>query len=286
LIQIFISHKKDHSDQAKLIVNALGKIVLPEECFVSEEISKASDFRTEIRSGIIEAKCFVLPYGDPKLDWSWCFYEAGLYAAQRMLGPISKVGTPPDTSEGASRPIYCLCPEGVNPPSPLANLQIINDDPDDIQQWIRNDLCPTLKRRQPSDTDLKTSISLISEALKSLKPAKDILLKPNITVNLIDKVDDWRNIKALPPLIDFSNAIVSFDQASARQLGFGDVPQDQTLISILQQLDDDTDLYTDQHVPIWVERFYDSLLEAVKNKTEFQEVFIFAILTVALQGLS
>jgi hypothetical protein len=42
-------------------------------------------------------------YTNPELDWSWCFYEAG--------GFINKGRKP--------RPVYCVHPETVEPPSRL-----------------------------------------------------------------------------------------------------------------------------------------------------------------------
>jgi hypothetical protein len=44
------------------------------------------------------------------------------------------------------------------------------------------------------------------------------------------------------------------DHDSARQLGLGEAQEGKTLISLLKELDQDSDLYVDGHIPVWVER--------------------------------
>src|SRR5262245_48342598 len=130
--KIFLSHKHEHDAAANDWADALSLVVRKDEIFLSEEMDKADDWRTEIERALAQSKCFLLLYTGPKLDWSWCFYEAGRFAAVRSK---------------AKRPIYCLHPPDVKPPSPLANLQTIDAEPHDLESWIRNSLCSVLKCR-------------------------------------------------------------------------------------------------------------------------------------------
>ena len=122
----FLSHKNQHANAARALRDALNIVFAKDEVFLTEDIDKGEDFRNEIDRALDQAKCFVLLYTDPKLDWSWCFYEAGAFA--KMKGP-------------PGRPVFCLHPVEVVPPSPLANLQTIQATPEQLENWIRNSLC-------------------------------------------------------------------------------------------------------------------------------------------------
>ena len=133
--RVFLSHKSSDATAARALAKALDIIVQNEEIFLSEEaIEPGEDYREDISHAIEEAKCFILLYTDPALDWSWCFYEAGCFSA----GKLEK------------RPIYCLHPTDIDPPGPIANLQTVRAVPDGIENWIRNGLCALLDRKQPS----------------------------------------------------------------------------------------------------------------------------------------
>jgi TIR domain len=257
---IFLSHKACHRDEADDLVKALRIVLNDGDWFKSEEISKSKDFRNEINRALKESKCFLLLYTDPTLDWSWCFYEAGTFGC---------------ASGEQSRPIFCLHPDGVQPPSPLANLQTIRGQPEDIESWIQNDLCTLLGRRQPAKADLDQSVQAIKVILEKIAPISDRVLKPNIliTPRWPGESADWNAMGDLPD-IDFSTALVSVDMESATQLGFAAPPKKQQLLPFLQQLDCDTERYS-QSRPMWVDKFYDSLREAVRNRLQFQEVAYF-----------
>ena len=101
---VFLSHKTEHAPAAQALAAALGIVVPRDEIFLAEEIRKGDDWRANVDQALAEAKCFVLLYTDVRLDWSWCFFEVELFDA---LPP----GKP-------RRPIYCLHPPDVPPPSP------------------------------------------------------------------------------------------------------------------------------------------------------------------------
>ncbi len=89
---IFLSHKSQHASEAEALREALTIVIGKDEIFLAEEIDKGDDWRKAIDTALEEARCFLLFYTDPKLDWSWCFYEAGAFA---------KMGGKPE------RPVFC-----------------------------------------------------------------------------------------------------------------------------------------------------------------------------------
>jgi TIR domain len=256
----FLSHKTTDKVAAKGIADALKLILPKDQVFLSEEIGKAEDYRDAIRLALAQAEFFILLYSDPVADWSWCFYEAGAFSA----------GKP-----GAARPIFCLLPVGVEPPSPLANLQCIPATPEDIEQWIRDSLCPILRCRQPNADDLAKSIEAIEKLVNGGSPLRSRMLKPFISIepSWPGANPRWNDISALPQ-IDFANAVVSVDQESAQKLGFADTPVGMKLLPLLRRLDCESHSYAGANA-FWMQRFFDSLRAAVENRLELQEVAFF-----------
>src|SRR5215469_2816785 len=116
---VFLSHKSQDASAAEALKDSLSVMFGIDKIFLAEEIDKGDDWRKAIDQALVEAKCFLLLYTDPQLDWSWCFYEAGAFA---------KMGSKPE------RPVFCLHPFGVPPPSPLANLQTLRAIPEEPGQ--------------------------------------------------------------------------------------------------------------------------------------------------------
>jgi hypothetical protein len=98
--QVFLSHKTVCSTQAEALAHALDEATPGAGIFRSEDIDKGQNWRDEIHRQLANAKCFILLYTNPELDWSWCFYEAG--------GFINKGPKP--------RPVFCVHPTTVDPP--------------------------------------------------------------------------------------------------------------------------------------------------------------------------
>jgi TIR domain len=124
--KVFLSHKAVCSAQAVELARALDEVTPGAGIFRSEGIREGHNWRDEIQRQLANAKCFILLYTNPELDWSWCFYEAGEF--------ISKGRKP--------RPVYCLHPTAVDPPSPLSYLQTIPAERSQIETWLKRDLCP------------------------------------------------------------------------------------------------------------------------------------------------
>jgi TIR domain len=78
--EVFLSHKQQFVVQAKELNAALKMGVPGATVFQSEDIDKGMEWTKTIDSELDKAKCFVLLYTNPELDWSLCFYEAGRFS--------------------------------------------------------------------------------------------------------------------------------------------------------------------------------------------------------------
>ena len=258
----FLSHKNQHANAAKALRDALNIVFAKDEVFLAEDIDKGEDFRNEIDRALDQAKCFVLLYTDPKLDWSWCFYEAGAFA--KMKGP-------------PGRPVFCLHPAEVVPPSPLANLQTIQATPEQLENWIRNNLCKIKECRQPTSTELSEKIKIIENLFTSEAPVpaetpEEKTLKPYIWIDPPGDEPNWGDKSAVSQY--FSRATVLIDSASAMQLGYAEAPKGKELLPFLRELSSDAE-WNNNRVEFWISKFFDSLWEAAHERLLFQDAAYF-----------
>jgi TIR domain-containing protein len=257
----FLSHKSHHASAAQALVSALNIVLRSDEIFMAEEIKKGEDWRANIDQALRDTKCFILLYSDPQLDWSWCFYEAGAFA--KMSKP--------------ERPVFCLHPADVEPPSPLANLQTISATPDQLENWIRNDLCSIVGCQQPSANVISPSINKIEKLINDMSPVYEKVLKPFIWIEPTwprpDDDPDWNDANALDD-VDFSDAAVSIDADSATQLGFASPPKRSQLLPFLRELACDAE-WSDDRLEFWIAKFFEALREAAKGRLLFQEAAYF-----------
>jgi hypothetical protein len=254
---VFLSHKSQHASAANTLIDALSIVFGRDEIFLAEDIEKGDDWRAEIDRALAEAKCFILLYSDPQLDWSWCFYEAGAFA---------KMGDKP------GRPVFCLHPADVVPPSPLANLQTITATPEQLEKWIRNDLCAIKRCRQPSNKEISPSIEKIERLIKNTGPIQEKILKPFIWIEPPGDEPNWNDESALSEY--FSRATVSIDADSATQLGFASPPKKKQLLPFLRELACDAE-WSNDRVEFWIAKFFESLRDAAKERLHFQEAAYF-----------
>ena len=248
MTDIFLSHKREFAAQAKKLALQLRKITPGTAIFRSEDIEKGRDWRDEVNRALGVAKCFMLLYTDPKLDWSWCFYEAGAFV----------------TNGRKPRPVFCLHPKTVDPPSPLANLQTIQAEHKDIEKWIRNDLRDVLKcRLKQTEDKLKATAKDIEKLVNNTAPLREVPLKPYVFIE-----PKWPGEK-----IDFADASVLIDKDSALTLGFADLPN-LTLLPFLRRIACDS---SDQpgKVEFWIKKFFESLQRAAEGSLNFQEAAYF-----------
>jgi hypothetical protein len=252
--KVFLSHKTTFAEQAEALARALEEAAPGAKIFQSEDIDKGQDWRDRIHHELERAKCFILLYTDPKLDWSWCFYEAGAF--------MSKCSKP--------RPVFCLHPKTVEPPSPLANLQTIRAERQDIEKWLGNDLCPLLNcRRRQKEDRRKATVKDIERLVNATGPIQETSLKPYIWIKP-KWSGDWTATGNIPE-IDFSDASISIDPTSATQLGFS-APPNLALLPFLRRIACDT---SEDEVEFWIKKFFESLQSAVRESLHFQEAAYF-----------
>jgi len=105
---VFISHRTEYAQQARALKSAIvssGNI----KVFTSEDLPHGKEWRPRLEKSLTESGYLFLLYGSPDEDWSWCFYEAGYFAAKR-----------PEA-------IFCVRRPDVDPPGPLEHIQSVTD---------------------------------------------------------------------------------------------------------------------------------------------------------------
>jgi TIR domain len=126
---VFISHKHDDHALALEVKKALQGLAGPKpiDCFVSgTDITAGMDWRREIRSVLARSHVLVLLFTAPSKDWDWCLYETGLYCRFEEKTQVSGV--------------VCLFSPGQASPSPLADLQGVPAEIDNVRDFL-NLLC-------------------------------------------------------------------------------------------------------------------------------------------------
>ncbi|WP_036017662.1 toll/interleukin-1 receptor domain-containing protein [Bradyrhizobium sp. WSM1743] len=120
---IFISHRSEYGRIARAMKKVIetashGQI----DVFISEDIPRGNEWRPSIEHHLRTAQSLFLLYGAPYEDWSWCFYEAGYFAAVKPAA--------------SDRRIFCLIRPNVNPPGPLSHLQMLTSKDQLIRELI------------------------------------------------------------------------------------------------------------------------------------------------------
>src|SRR4051812_38816625 len=121
---VFISHRSEYGRVARALKQIIettshGQI----DVFISEDIPRGNEWRPAVEKHLRDGQSLFLIYGAPYEDWSWCFYEAGYFAA---------VNPPP-----SDRQIYCLIRPDVRPPGPLSHLQMVTSKDQLIKELIQ-----------------------------------------------------------------------------------------------------------------------------------------------------
>jgi hypothetical protein len=259
----FLSHKVKDAKLAKQVQLALVSLFPTVKIFLSEEITKARDFRNEISKALTESSFFILLYTDPNEDWSWCFYEVGSYRSLKQR-----------LSKDEERPFYCLHSGDFQPPSPLANLQTVKAGIVDIERWIK-DLSVVLKHKTPPAAKIAAVAKKIELAIKASSVFLEQVLKPYIWITPPwpgPHTPDWHAAE-LPP-IALESSRVTIDHESATKLRLTDLPDKCDLLQFLKRLNGEISGYRSRK-PYWMERFFESLTMALNGNLDLKEVSYF-----------
>jgi len=180
---IFFSHKVKDEPVTRKIIDLLHRHTDNVRCFISEDIEKGKNWRDEIAQHLKLSSLLVLIFTDPEEDWGWCLYETGFFDALTQI---------PDAAQ--ARRIYCLHNTSAAPPSPIANLQTIAAEPEDVSRWLRGLFEYTKQTKKEFLNDIPQIADqicgLFAEAKKSIYCAKSI--------NLVLKCSALKSVDDLP----------------------------------------------------------------------------------------
>lgn len=121
----FISHRAKDAAVAQQIFDILdGNMDM--EFFISLRIEMGIDWRKEIAEKLNQANFLILLFTDPDENWGWCLYETGFFDALTKL-----------EGAGQQKRIFCLHNPDSAPPDPIANLETIAVDGDNVGKWLK-----------------------------------------------------------------------------------------------------------------------------------------------------
>src|ERR1700730_18989022 len=122
-VRIFISHRAESGPvgrDLKLAIQAGSRNRI--QVFLAEDIPRGDDWREAIERHLRQAENLILLYGAAYEDWSWCFYEAGYFAA---VNPAA-----------TERRIYCVTRPNIPAPGPLEHLQMVTSKDQLLEELI------------------------------------------------------------------------------------------------------------------------------------------------------
>ena len=178
---IFFSHKVKDEPVTRNIIDLLHRHTDNVQCFISEDIEKGKNWRDEIAQHLKLSSLLVLIFTDPEEDWGWCLYETGFFDALTQI---------PNATQ--ARRIYCLHNTSAAPPSPIANLQTIAAEPEDVSRWLRGLFEYTKQTKKEFFSDIPEIADhicgLFADSRKSIYSAKSINI--NLKCSSVKSVDD------------------------------------------------------------------------------------------------
>jgi hypothetical protein len=180
---IFFSHKVKDEPVTRKIIELLHRHTDNVQCFISEDIEKGKNWRDEIAEHLKLSSLLVLIFTDPEEDWGWCLYETGFFDALTQI---------PDAAQ--ARRIYCLHNPSATPPSPIANLQTIAAEPEDVSRWLSGLFEYTKQTKKEFLNDIPEIANqicgLFANAKKSIYCAKSI--------NIVLECSSLKSVDDLP----------------------------------------------------------------------------------------
>ena len=264
--QIFVSHKSNSAKITSDIIETLKSGMSDVDFFLSENITKGDNWRTDVVKAINSAECMLLLYLDPDQDWGWCLFEAGLFSSHR-----SRVG---------ERPLYCIQYPGARPPDPLSDIQTTSATLDDMKKFLKSFYNATDQMDSKTWANLDATASRLVGLLEQCKPKEyeTTNLRPSVLLYpawAATSRPDWRPVKVPRGLpLDRSEVVIE-NQKSVFLLGFDVDPQKMNVVDFLTRLDTDG---SDVRRP-WVEKFLESLQSTLEGRMTEQHVVYFRSVT-------
>lgn len=193
---IFISHRAEYGElvrQLKSIIQETsgGKI----QVLISEDIPRGDEWRVVLEKHLSNSESLFLIYGAPYEDWSWCFYEAGYFAALTQ-------------GNNEKRSIYCLVRPNVAPPEPLSHLQLVTD-----KDQLVEDLLDIFARNRVNFDAVEVRNGIDSISVKLFGKVSHFVNFPRVYFTAAD--NGFGAMRAIP-----ADAVLSADE-SVMTLVFG-----------------------------------------------------------------
>jgi hypothetical protein len=260
--QIFVSHKSNNAKLSRDIIETLKSGMSDIDFFLSENIQKGDNWRTDITKAIKSAECMLLLYIDPNQDWGWCLFEAGLFSAHR-----SKVG---------EHPLYCIQYPGAQPPDPLSDIQTTSATLDDMKKFLKSFYNATDQMDSKTWTNLDATALRLVDLLEQSKPKEYLTnnLRPSVLLYPAwapGSQPDWRLTKVPQGLpLDRSEVVIE-NRESVGLLGFNADPKKLNVVEFFKWLDTDG---SDVKRP-WLEKFLESLQSTLEGRMTEQHVVYF-----------
>ena len=126
--RVFLSHKLGPQDRqrADAVEHALSALSENVEIYnPGTDITTSSSWRDEISKELANTDMLLLLYSDPRQDWAWCTYEAGLFSHL-------------DKNKEDHDPIVVIHYDMSDPPSQLDHLQCLEATPEKISKFLHD----------------------------------------------------------------------------------------------------------------------------------------------------
>jgi hypothetical protein len=156
--RVFLSHRftKQDPQRADAIERALSGLSPNIEIYnPGTDIATSSTWREEICKELAKSDMLLMLYSDPREDWAWCSYEAGLFS--RLDGD----GTDQD-------PIVVIHYDKLSPPSQLNHLQCLEARPDRVQGFLHDLFRTTEITRARWPLDSRIADADLDESAKAI----------------------------------------------------------------------------------------------------------------------
>ncbi|MFK7996836.1 MAG: toll/interleukin-1 receptor domain-containing protein [Granulosicoccus sp.] len=211
--RVFLSHRFESQDRQRAyeIETALSKLSDNVDIFnPGSDIVTSSTWRDEISRELANSDMLLLLYSDPRQDWAWCTYEAGLFSHL-------------DNDENDHDPIVVIHYDMSDPPSQLEHLQCLEAKPERVFNFLHNFYRTTevTQARWPldsriTDEELQAAADLISGQFQ--KP-EQFYATYRLELSLPEELNEYTTIpseakviKTTPGTLDLFGISVSSEQ--------------------------------------------------------------------------
>ncbi len=212
-VNVFITHKADHLDEAEQIIDALQPYASERLKFkLSEKMPPGVRWEDWIRENVASSQVLFFIVPKPDIDWSWPIYEAGLFEGSPNL-------------EQDSKRIILLHGKNLKTPSPLDRLQTVEATEKSVIDFLKKffgtteitGVEPALNKSFANNKDLltQTAKTICKLFVTGSDPiASSFYCTPHIAIKV-------GNSRAIREDVVPSDAIVEYEKGTLSIFGLG-----------------------------------------------------------------